>query len=74
MFGCIADKVDVENNNQDICYYNESNACSFGIAIGVVGFLMCLVFLVKDVLYVVIDFSNSVQVSYPQIQNCFVLR
>lgn len=59
VFGCIADKVIVN----DVCFYNNSNACNFGIAVGVIGFVMCLVFLVKDVLYVVIDFSNNLLVS-----------
>ena len=41
-----------------------SNACSFGLAIGVLAFLICLAFLVKDVMIVVIDFSESIQVSW----------
>ena len=45
------------------CYYNRSNACSFDVAVGVIGFLLCLAFLVKDVLYVVIDYSNNIVVS-----------
>lgn len=63
VFGCIADKLDVSINGHGVCLYNESNACSFGVTIGVLGFLMCLAFLVKDVLYVVIDFSNNLTVS-----------
>lgn len=51
--------------NRDVCLYNDSNACSFGVTVGVIGFLMCLAFLVKDVLYVIIDFSNNLTVSPP---------
>ena len=61
--------MDIEAGNADVCLYNRSNACNFGIAVGVIGFVMCLVFLVKDVLYVVIDFSNNLLVSWPQFQN-----
>lgn len=61
VFGCISDKVDI----QDLCLYNLSNACSFGVAVGVIGFVMCLVFLVKDVFNVVIDYSNNLIVSPP---------
>lgn len=56
VFGCISDQVEVES----LCLYNRSNACNFGVAIGVIAFVLCLVFLVKDVLYVVIDYSNNV--------------
>ena len=56
--------MDGEFENVDTCYYNGSNACNFGIAVGVIGFVMCLVFLVKDVLYVVIDFSNNILVRF----------
>ena len=45
------------------CTYNGSNACDFAIAVGVIGFLFCLAFLVKDVMLVVIDYSNSLAVS-----------
>ena len=51
-------------NGRDVCLYNKSNACSFGIAVGVIGFLFCLIFLVRDVLYVVLDFRNNILVSY----------
>lgn len=65
VFGCISDKLDVTVNGRDVCLYNRSNACNFGVTIGVIGFLMCLAFLVKDVLYVVMDFSNNLTVSQP---------
>ena len=59
VFGCVSDKVDVDNT----CHYNGSNACSFDVAVGVIAFLLCLTFLIKDVLYVVIDYSNNIVVS-----------
>ena len=58
VFGCISDKVQVSGG----CGYNYSNACSFGVAVGVIAFLLCLAFLVRDVIYVVIDFRNNVMV------------
>ncbi|CAI8020783.1 Synaptogyrin-1 [Geodia barretti] len=58
VFGCISDKVELNG----YCRYNNSNACSFGVAVGVIAFLLCLVFLVRDVVYVVIDFRNNVMV------------
>ena len=63
MFGCITDKVYIEIEDQDRCGYNDSSACSFAVAIGVIAFLLCLVFLVKDVLYVIVDFSQALKVS-----------
>ena len=45
------------------CVLNGSNACSFGIAIGVLAFFICLSFLVKDVMIVVIDYSETIMVS-----------
>lgn len=77
VFGCIADKLDVSINGHGVCLYNRSNACSFGVTIGVLGFLMCLAFLVKDVLYVVIDFSNNLTVSlstYRYITQCVWIK
>ena len=47
----------------DICLYNGSGACSYALAIGVLAFLLCIVFLIKDVMMVVIDFSGSIIVS-----------
>ena len=47
-----------------ICAYNGSNACSFAIAVGVIAFLLCLTFLVKDVLFVIIDYSDTIVVSW----------
>ena len=45
------------------CVLNSTGACSFGIAIGVLAFLICLSFLVKDVMIVVIDYSETIIVS-----------
>ena len=67
MFGCISDKVQephLRNGQQyDECGYNGSDACGFAIAVGVIGFLLCLVFLLKDVAYVIIDYSENPVVS-----------
>ena len=47
------------------CGYNgNSDCCNFAIAVGVLGFLLCLVFLVKDVLYVIVDYSDNIVVSW----------
>lgn len=51
VFGCLADKAYGHNN---ICLINDSNACNFGIAVGVIGMVMCLGFFTKDVVYIVI--------------------
>ena len=52
-----------DTGEDSMCLYNGSNACSFALAIGVLAFLICLVFLVKDVMMVVVDFSGAVLVS-----------
>ncbi len=65
VFGCVSDQVYrvlLTNNNVVVCDFNESNACSFAVAIGVIAFLICMVFLVKDVFFVLIDFSEAMQV------------
>ena len=59
VFGCISNKVNVDLSGTNFCLYNFSTACNFGITIGVIGFVMCLAFLLKDVLFAVIDFSTS---------------
>ena len=38
--------------------------CNFAIAVGVIAFLICLVFLVKDFLMVIVDFSQALKVSH----------
>ena len=65
MFGCVADKVLIPvGNGLDTCYYAANyNACSFAIAVGVIGFLLSLAFIAKDILYIVIDYSENPVVS-----------
>ena len=58
----MADKGYITVGDQ-ICLYNQSGACSYALAIGVLAFLLCIVFLIKDVMMVVIDFSGSIIVS-----------
>lgn len=59
VFGCVSDQADVSN-----CYgFSNSNACSFAVAVGVIAFLLCLVLLVKDIVLVIVDFSEAVKVS-----------
>ena len=68
MFGCVSDQllnVGVSRGGDFVgigCGYNLSNACSFAIAVGVIAFLLCLTFLVKDVLFVIIDYSDTLVV------------
>ena len=65
VFGCVADKVVIKAAGLSICAYNlDKNCCNFAIAIGVLAFILCLVFLMKDVLYNVLDFSDNVTVSW----------
>eukprot|EP00794_Sanderia_malayensis_P009175 gene9175-10149_t len=54
VFGCISDGCYM----YDICIFNsDSNACNFGIAIGVIAFLACLAFIVLDTQFN--NFSNA---------------
>ena len=65
VFGCVADQVYQDTPVGRVCLYgNDSNACSFAIAVGVIVFLLCLTFLVKDVLFVIIDYSDTIVVSW----------
>lgn len=50
MFGCIADKGKVSNDYvDDYCFYDGDNgACNYGIAIGVIAFIACIIFLALD--------------------------
>ena len=48
----------------DTCYLNESGACNFALAVGVLAFVICLVLIVKDVMMVIVDFSGSIMVCY----------
>ena len=60
MFGCLADKA-YANGDHDICLINDSNACNFGIAVGVIGMVMCLGMFTKDIVYVIIK-ENKVSI------------
>ena len=61
VFGCVANQLIGPGGG---CAYNgNSDCCNFAIAVGVLGFLLCLAFLVKDVLYVIVDYSNNIVVS-----------
>lgn len=59
----MADKGYSPNGGDQTCLYDGSGACSYALAIGVLAFLLCIVFLIKDVMMVVIDFSGSIIVS-----------
>ena len=63
VFGCVADK-GFFGSPEDTCVLNESGACNFALAIGVLAFIICLAFLVKDVIMVVVDFSGSIIVCF----------
>jgi hypothetical protein len=63
VFGCVSDQVLVTVNGQTGCFYNANNdACNFAVAVGVIAFLICLVFLVKDFVMVIVDFSQAMKV------------
>jgi hypothetical protein len=40
-----------EGNNNGMCVYNGSNACGFGIAIGVIAFLLTMAFTGLDIYF-----------------------
>ena len=71
MFGCIADKgyvIDPDNTDPDnlgatTCILDGSSACSFSTAIGVISFISALLFFIKDLAIVVMDYSNAISVS-----------
>lgn len=51
--------------NEKVCGYNGVAACcNFAIAVGVIAFLICLAFLVKDFMMVIVDFSQAMQVKW----------
>lgn len=57
VFGCISDK---GKDYRDRCFYDGDNgACNYGVAIGVIAFLLCLLFLAADYF---MDSINSVEV------------
>lgn len=45
VFGCISDK---GKDKLDCFYDNDEGACNYGVAIGVIAFLACLLFLATD--------------------------
>lgn len=55
MFGCLADKAYASD---DTCLINDSNACNFGIAVGVIGMVMCLGFFTKDIVYIIVKHNK----------------
>ena len=60
VFGCVVDKLYVGNQ----CFFNDNvNCCKLAIAVGVIGFVVSLMFLVKDVLYNAVDFTDNFRVS-----------
>ena len=60
----MADQLLVTINGVTGCaYHGNVSACNYAIAVGVISFLICLTFLVKDVLYVIIDYSEAMVVS-----------
>ena len=66
MFGCVANQVQavfISDGSIGCGYNGNSDCCNFAIAVGVLGFLLCLAFLVKDVLFVIVDYSNNIVVS-----------
>lgn len=50
MFGCISDKGKVtREDGEKSCVYDEDDgACNYGVAIGVIAFIACLIFLATD--------------------------
>ena len=59
----MSDKGFLSTPAEKICYYNNSGACNYALAIGVLAFLICIGFIFKDVAMVVIDFSGFLVVS-----------
>ena len=70
VFGCVSDQV----RDNGTCLYGKQlnlvsgniDCCNFATAVGVIGFVLCVVFLLKDVLVVVLDFSQYTKVCYMQ--------
>lgn len=52
VFGCISSQGWRIEDGKDVCLYNEdSNACNYGVAIGVIGFLASMGFIVGEYLF-----------------------
>ena len=60
VFGCVSDQADLGGDCQG---YSFSDACSFAVAVGVIAFLICLVLLIKDIVLIIVDFSEAIKVS-----------
>lgn len=51
-FGCISSQGWRIKDGKDICLYNDNaNACNYGVAIGVIGFLASMAFIVGEYLF-----------------------
>lgn len=55
VFGCISSQgwtVDKDDINKDVCLYNnDSNACNYGVGIGVIAFLASMGFIAGEYLF-----------------------
>lgn len=52
VFGCISSQGWRLKDGKDVCLYNEdSNACNYGVAIGVIGFLASMAFIAGEYLF-----------------------
>lgn len=52
VFGCISSQGWRIQDGKDVCLYNENaNACNFGVALGVIGFLASMAFIVGEYLF-----------------------
>ncbi|KAL5473562.1 hypothetical protein EMCRGX_G028055 [Ephydatia muelleri] len=57
VFSCVADQL--YNSQSDRCVYNSNNSCcKYDLAVGVIGCGLCLIFVTKDIFYVVLNFSE----------------
>ena len=63
VFGCLADKAyeDINDDGDGDCLINDSNACNFGVAVGVIGMVMCMGFFAKDIIYIIVK-DNRVSI------------
>ncbi|XP_071797291.1 synaptogyrin-2-like [Asterias amurensis] len=57
VFGCISNK-GFDTRSGQCVFNNDTNACNFGVTVGVVAFLACMAFLVVDALF---DNMSNVQ-------------
>ena len=65
VFGCVVDRLNsvyrLDNSvyRYQCAFNNNVNCCKLAIAVGWIGFVISLMFLVKDVLYHAVDFSEN---------------